>query len=141
MALYGTFSLIFLDPDLTHLIISSDVIFLHMKRNRSRNDIVASILRLVKEKGRLGITNIMYGSYLSYQQVARYLQLLIEGGLLDYDERNGLYRITEKGLQFLELYDKMDELLKEGRPRLTNSLALLFCYVLYPLFPVLGELI
>jgi predicted transcriptional regulator len=112
-----------------------------MKRQRSRNHIVASILRLVTEKGGLGITNIMYGSYLSYQQVAQYLQLIKENGLLDYDEKSGLYRITEKGLQYLELYDKMDELLKEGRPSVTDSLILLLCYVFYPILPVLGELI
>jgi predicted transcriptional regulator len=112
-----------------------------VKRKRSRNNIVASMLRLVREKDGLGITNIMYGSYLSYQQVARYLQILIEGGLLDYDERKGLHRITQKGLQYLELYDKMDDLLKEGRPSITDSLILLLCNIFYPFLPVLGEFI
>ena len=112
-----------------------------MKRQRSRNNIVASILRLVTEKSGLGITNIMYGSYLSYQQVSRYLQLIKESGLLDYDEKNGLYRITEKGLQYLELYHKMDDLLKEGRTSITDSLILLLLYLFYPVLPVLGEFI
>ena len=108
---------------------------------RSRNNIVASILRLVTEKGELGITNIMYGSYLSYQQVTQYLQLVKENGLLDYGEKNGHYRITEKGLQYLELYDKMDQLLKEGRPNIADSLILLLCYIFYPFLPILGEFI
>lgn len=112
-----------------------------MGRQRSKNDIIASILRLVTEKGGLGITNIMYGSYLFYQQVSRFLQLLKENDLLDYDEENGLYRITEKGLQYLELYQKMDDLFKERRTSIPYSLILVLCYVFYPLFPALGELI
>jgi predicted transcriptional regulator len=113
-----------------------------MKRQRSRNDIVAAILRLVTEKGGLGITKIMYGSYLSYRQVTQFLELIMESGLLDYDIKNGLYRINERGLQYLELYDKMDELIKERRSSsIAGSLFLLLCYVFYPLLPVLGEFI
>jgi predicted transcriptional regulator len=113
-----------------------------MKRQRSRNDIVAAILRLVTEKGGLGITKIMYGSYLSYRQVTQFLELIMESGLLDYDTKNGHYRINERGLQYLELYDKMDELIKERRSSsIAGSLILLLCYVFYPLVPVLGEFI
>lgn len=83
----------------------------------------------------------MYGSYLSYGQVTQYLQLMIEKGLLDYDEKIGLYKIAEKGLQYLELYDKMDDLLKEGRTSITDSLILLLLYLFYPLLPLLGEFI
>ena len=93
------------------------------------------------EKGELGITKIMYGSYLSYRQVTQFLELIIESGLLDYDIKNGLYRINERGLQYLELYDKMDELIKERSSSITGSLILLLCYVFYPLLPVLGEFI
>src|SRR6266542_3161880 len=127
--------------NLVHFLISYYILFRIVKRQRSRNNIVASILRLVTEKGGLGITNIMYGSYLSYQQVTQYLQLVKENGLLDYDEKNGLYRITEKGLQYLELYHKMDDLLKEGRTSITDSLILLLLYLFYPVLPVLGEFI
>jgi predicted transcriptional regulator len=112
-----------------------------LKRPRSRNEIVASILRSVTERGGLGITKIMYGSYLSYGQVTRFLQLIKENGLLDYDERIGLYKITEKGLQYLELYEKMDDLLKERRTSITDSLILLLLNLFYPLLPVLGEFI
>lgn len=112
-----------------------------MKRQRSRNDIVAAILRLVTEKGGLGITKIMYGSYLSYRQVTQFLELIMESGLLDYDTKNGHYRINERGLQYLELYDKMDELIKGRSSSIAGSLILLLCYVFYPLLPVLGEFI
>ena len=83
----------------------------------------------------------MYGSYLSYRQVTQFLELIIESGLLDYDIKNGLYRINERGLQYLELYDKMDELIKERSSSITGSLILLLCYVFYPLLSVLGEFI
>jgi predicted transcriptional regulator len=69
----------------------------------------------VAEKDGLGITKIMYSSYLSYRQVARYLEFMTEIGLMDYDERNRLYRITLKGLYFIKLYDEMDGFFKERR--------------------------
>jgi hypothetical protein len=66
----------------------------------------------------------------------------MESGLLDYDIKNGHYRINERGLQYLELYDKMDELIKErNSSSIAGSLFLLLCYVFYPLLPVLGEFI
>jgi predicted transcriptional regulator len=95
----------------------------------------------MREKGGLGITNIMYGSYLSYGQVDRFLKLLKEKGMLLFDENIARYKITERGLQYLELYEKMDDLLKEGRPSITDSLFLLLCYIVYPFLPVLGEFI
>ena len=84
-------------------------------RQHSRNDIIASMLRLVTEKDGLGITKIMYGSYLSYRQVSRYLELVTEMSLMEYDEINRVYRITQKGLLYLELYDEMDGFIKERR--------------------------
>jgi predicted transcriptional regulator len=112
-----------------------------MKRKRSRNDIIASILRSIREKGGLGITNIMYGSYLSYGQVDRFLKLLKENGLLHFDENIGRYKITELGLQYLELYEKMDDMLKERPNSILNSVIPFLLYFFYPLFPVLGDFI
>jgi predicted transcriptional regulator len=79
---------------------------------RSRTDVIASILNSAKaEEGTL-MTRIMYSSFLSFTQVKRFLKLLTENDLLEYDEINKVYKTTGKGLRFLVLYEKMDALLK-----------------------------
>ena len=79
---------------------------------RSRTDVIASILNSATgEEGTL-MTRIMYSSFLSFTQVKRFLKLLTENDLLEYDEINKVYKTTGKGLRFLVLYEKMDALLK-----------------------------
>lgn len=75
---------------------------------RSRTEIVAMIL----ETARSGVTKtkIMYKAYMSYTQIKEYLSFLQENGLIKYEE-GALYRVTEKGLQFLEAYDEISELI------------------------------
>jgi predicted transcriptional regulator len=74
--------------------------------NRTRMEILASILK-VASNGALK-THIMYRANLSHRQLERYLALLEERGLLaqgiDEDMGNRIYRITEKGFDFLREY-------------------------------------
>ena len=112
-----------------------------MTRQRTKNDIVASILRSVKESGELGITKIMYISHLSYRQVAQFLKFIKENELLEYDGSTAAYRITEKGLRYLDLYDKMNDLLKQEKTGIINSLFLILLHTFYAHFPVLGDFI
>jgi predicted transcriptional regulator len=79
---------------------------------RSRTEIFASILQTARiEKTEVGLTRLMYNSLLSYNQANRYVGVLKENGLLNYDS-NKKYTITSKGLRFLELYEKIDNLLR-----------------------------
>ena len=79
---------------------------------RSRTEVLASMLNSATgEEGTL-MTRIMYSSFLSFTQVKRFLKLLTENDLLEYDEINKVYKTTGKGLRFLVLYEKMDALLK-----------------------------
>ena len=74
--------------------------------NRTRMEILASMLK-VASNGALK-THIMYKANLSHRQLERYLALLEERGLLaqgvDEDMGNRIYRITEKGFDFLREY-------------------------------------
>jgi predicted transcriptional regulator len=54
----------------------------------------------------------MYLSMLSYRQMSVHLQVLLKEGLLEYDDVEKVYKVTFQGLQFLELYTKMAELLE-----------------------------
>lgn len=51
---------------------------------RSRTDIVSQILEAAN--GGASKTKIMYKAYLSYAQLKEYLSVLVENGLLEYQE-------------------------------------------------------
>jgi predicted transcriptional regulator len=82
-------------------------------RYRSRADIISEILKIA-DNG-TSKTKIMYGAYLSYVQLKDYMKVLLENGLLAYDERKLQYRTTEKGRMFLKTYDKVDLILEIGK--------------------------
>jgi predicted transcriptional regulator len=69
--------------------------------------------RAAEDKTRgIAITRLMYVSMLSYRQMSVHLQVLLKEGLLEYDDVEEVYKVTSQGLQFLELYTKMAELLE-----------------------------
>jgi predicted transcriptional regulator len=77
---------------------------------RSRTDIFASILQSANDPKGVGIT-IMYKSFLSHYQLKKYLSIMLENGLLKLEEDGHLYKITEKGLRFLQLFSNINELI------------------------------
>jgi hypothetical protein len=87
----------------------------------------------------MGFTKIMFCSYLSYKQVSRLLNFAVGNGLLDYDVSTRLYNITRRGQDFLELYTKMENLLKSEQNGVITSLVAFVVYLFYPLFPVLAD--
>jgi predicted transcriptional regulator len=53
----------------------------------------------------------MYKSFLSYAQLKEYFTMLIENGLLEYEDGTQKYRTTEKGLRLLKIYNQIEELI------------------------------
>ena len=53
----------------------------------------------------------MYKAFLSYAQLKEYFTILIENGLLEYDEGRRFYRTTEKGIRLLQITNQFDEML------------------------------
>jgi predicted transcriptional regulator len=80
---------------------------------RSRTEIAAQILRGANDYNEITKTKIMYVAFLSYKQLQEYLPPLIQNGLLEYLEGTKSYKITEKGLKFLKIYEKIEELVAE----------------------------
>jgi predicted transcriptional regulator len=76
---------------------------------RSRTDIVAQILDAASGNG-ANKTKIMYKAYLSYAQLKEYLSILISNGLLEENHAEKLFKTTEKGIKFMRVYSRMDEL-------------------------------
>ncbi|MGC2425850.1 MAG: winged helix-turn-helix domain-containing protein [Nitrososphaeraceae archaeon] len=84
-------------------------------KNRSKTDIIASILEVIKEGGsKRG--KIMYGAYLSYTQLNEYLALLLEMGLIINDgNKEGFtspsFKITDKGRHYLNIHNQIKEMI------------------------------
>jgi predicted transcriptional regulator len=77
---------------------------------------MARVLRLTTDPA--SKTHIMYGANLSYSQLGRYLDLLLDKELLRRAEETSnrgttLYLTTATGLSFLETYQKLKIIVEE----------------------------
>jgi predicted transcriptional regulator len=76
---------------------------------RSRSEIVGLLLDAANGGGATK-TKLMYKAYLSFNQLREYLSLLVENGLIEYEEGLRTYRTTEKGIRLLQIQTTMDEI-------------------------------
>lgn len=67
---------------------------------RNRTEIISTILETCK--GGSKRTEIMFASYLPFDQVNEYLDELVMNGLLAYNPHKRMYNLTSKGSRFLE---------------------------------------
>jgi predicted transcriptional regulator len=78
---------------------------------RSRISILADILKIVREKGEIKPTHILYKANLSHPRMKKYLAALTEGGFIEAVEGKGIvYRITKKGEKFVSEVKKIEKL-------------------------------
>lgn len=79
---------------------------------RGRLEIIYNILSLCQKP--VQKTYIMYQVNLSYTQLKKYINYLIQANLLDLKntEQEELYTVTEKGKNLIEEYIKLLELLE-----------------------------
>jgi predicted transcriptional regulator len=82
---------------------------------RGSTEIIDSMLRSIGSGATK--THIMYRAYLSFSQLTGYLSLLEERGLIFYQKESHLYRMTEKGLQFMTAFEKICELIPTAEER------------------------
>ena len=73
---------------------------------RTNTEIMEAMLRSIKSGATK--TQIMYGAYLSYSQLTMYLRSMEKNGLVIFDSQLRLYRITEKGVRFMDLCDMIN---------------------------------
>ncbi len=81
-------------------------------KRRDKLYIIAEILDIAKD-GTLK-TQVMYRANLSFTQLNDYLQFMLKINLLEKISISAkdVYRATEKGLEFLQRYREINELLK-----------------------------
>jgi predicted transcriptional regulator len=78
-------------------------------KHRSKADITAVILETAVS-GAVTKSKIYYRSFLTYNRLKGYMSLLLENRLIEYLERDRLYKTTEKGMHFLQAYNCIREL-------------------------------
>jgi predicted transcriptional regulator len=83
-------------------------------KNRDREEINAMILDIAS-RGRVTKTKIMYRAYLSYNKLEEYLADLGESELLEYEDHAETYHTTVKGMRYLEIHSRMNELISINR--------------------------
>jgi predicted transcriptional regulator len=82
---------------------------------RDRNEIAAQILEIANGNG-VRLSKILYEGYLSHTVTKEYLGLLIEKGLIEYVDGERIFKTTEKGMNFLCIHNRVQEL----TPLITN---------------------
>jgi len=76
---------------------------------RDKNEIIGQILEIANGN-RVRLTKIMYEVYLSHAMTKEYLALLIEKGLIEYLDGERTFKTTEKGINFLRIHNRVQEL-------------------------------
>ena len=82
-----------------------------MNNRRSNIDIIADMLRL----GEAGKTEIMYSANMSYFQLQKYLNFLLQLKLIDkitVGNPTVTYKVTRKGLKLLRNIDNIQQMLE-----------------------------
>ena len=83
-----------------------------MSKKRNRLEIIRDILEVIKNKqGRIKPTHILYKSNLSYLMMEEYLKELIDKEfIIEQTSTQGkTYRVTDKGMTYLEKYKMVSE--------------------------------
>jgi predicted transcriptional regulator len=86
-----------------------------MGRRRSNIEIIADMLR-VGENG-AGKTEIMYTANMSYSQIQKYLDYLVNQGFINkvnMDNTLVAYQVTDSGLKLLKAIDTLMNMLEPG---------------------------
>jgi predicted transcriptional regulator len=83
---------------------------------RDKMDIISHVLEATNG-GAIKI-RIMHKALLSYKQMKEYVDFLVEKGLIEYNyqQEAQIFRTTEKGLQFLDTYNQIRNIIREDLP-------------------------
>ena len=99
-------------------------------KRRDKLYIIAEILEIAKD----GVlkTQIMYRANLSFTQLNDYLKFMLKNALLEKVWLNDkeVYKATEKGMNFLQRYREITELLKTAGDNYKNNVKIPPTYLL-----------
>lgn len=79
-------------------------------RYRCKIEIIAEILENANDLTGVYKTHLMYKTSANPPMLKKYLTILIENGLVDYQKNENTYRTTDRGILFLKIYNQIKEL-------------------------------
>ena len=82
---------------------------------RSKIEIIAHILENIMNDSSVSNSKIMYKSFLSYYQLKEYMPLLLQNELIKHGNKERTFIITNKGMHFLEIYNRLPEFLSKDQ--------------------------
>jgi len=78
---------------------------------RTKYDIYADLLKTVMKRGSCGVTRASYGANLPIDRAKKFLKLLASRGFVrEVVEDPSRYRITKRGIEYLEVFRKMKKM-------------------------------
>lgn len=86
----------------------------NQRRRRPKTEMFVNILRFISNYGQFGgiqIPKLMYLCYVEHSRLREFLASLTDKKLLCYYEKTRRYKITQKGMRFLENYKPVGGLL------------------------------
>lgn len=80
-----------------------------MNKKRNRLEIIKDILEVLQRNKQVKITHLIYKANLSNNSIKPYLEDLLKNGIIEQIDDSGqkLFRLGEKGREFLNEYDKI----------------------------------
>lgn len=78
------------------------------QKYRNRLDIIAHLLNATHNGA--SKTKIMRRAMISYGQLRKYLQTMTDNDLIAYNNANRRFTITQKGYQFMKMYEDLSKL-------------------------------
>jgi predicted transcriptional regulator len=78
--------------------------------NRDKTEVIAQILESANGN-RVKLTKIMHDAFIPYTTAKECLALLIEKGLIKYLYGERTFTTTEKGMNFLGIHNRLQELI------------------------------
>jgi predicted transcriptional regulator len=84
-------------------------------KHRSKIEIIADILESIMNDSTLSTSKLMFKAFLTYKQMKEYLPFLLQNELIIHDDNDGTLRIADKGLRFLEMYNRLPEFVNTNR--------------------------
>jgi len=88
-----------------------------MGKYRGRLQIIADILSVVRDGAKK--THVMYQANLSYTLLSRYLNEVLESGLVSRDNEDR-YRLTRRGKNFLDRFNEYSKRCEQVEQQLNN---------------------
>ena len=80
-----------------------------VRSRRGWLEVVADILDAANKRGGVNKTRIVYKANLNFRRIESYLEILMEGGLIEKHSAEGLFKTTERGRDFLKRYREIRE--------------------------------